>query len=711
MELVGYLYIRINNLTEKYNACKFGKVRNGENPINRFQCYKTYEIEPGTIILLIETTENVDVLENDLKLYFTSLDLQVYYEGGGTEYFSKEIIEKIIPILQLNKLNYRVCSKEEIESMKPKEQSRKEIKSKESMKLIKNYCFPKEHQIEILEKSKDFFINNNIGRLNWSCGLGKSLMSLFIVKELKCKTVIIGVPSKNLQSQFKDEILRIFPNKNNILFIGSIQDDAVKTTKDVNEIKSFLDESEECKFIVTTYHSCNFLLTLDYFDFKIGDEAHHLTGKIKESDANFLLFHQIRSRKSLFMTATEKIIDVEQITGIYSMDDETKFGKIIDSKSVKWAIENKKITDYALIIIKNREEDFKNIIDKLSVKNINVELLISAYITLKSIEKFNDLTHMLIYTNSIGNAQIVNEYISLLLEKNMFNFSKEDFYNNALSSRNAGGLFDKNENIGEITKFRLSKYGIISCVYLFGEGFNEPKLNGVTFADKMESDIRITQYSLRPNRLEKGNENKKAYNIIPYIEPSSNNSFEKCRTIISKLRIMDENIESKMKLLSINSGSSNPENPDLISVELNENYDELTKLKIRLRHANALQSFFGQKKDEYNYVQMLNKEMNIQSKEEYNRCRETHENYIDEPEVYFNGIWDNWLDFLGIDTSVFFKTKDEWNNFCRSKNISSLEEYKNACELYKELPKNPADFYLNFTNILYELGFFIGRRR
>ena len=67
--------------------------------------------------------------------------------------------------------------------------------------LINNFIIPKEHQKEVLEKSKNFFTNNNIGRLNWSCGLGKSLMSLFIVKELKFKTVIIGVPSKNLQSQ------------------------------------------------------------------------------------------------------------------------------------------------------------------------------------------------------------------------------------------------------------------------------------------------------------------------------------------------------------------------------------------------------------------------------------------------------------------------------------------------------------------------------
>lgn len=704
---VGYLYIRINKLSELYKACKFGKVRNGENPVNRFQCYKTYEIEPGNIVLLIETTENVDILENEFKRYFTLEGQHVFYEGGGTEYFSINIIDKIIPILQFNNLDYRLCSKEEIESMYPKKQDKKESTNLESFQLINNFIIPKEHQKEVLEKSKHFFTNNNTGRLNWSCGLGKSLMSLFIVKELKFKTVIIGVPSKNLQSQFKDEILRIFPDKSNILFVGSIQDDEVNTTRDINDIKYFIENTSiGCKFIVSTYHSCNLLLTLDYVDFKIGDEAHHLTGKIKESDKNFLLFHQIKSRKTLFMTATEKIVDIEELSGIYSMDNDEIFGKIIDSKSVKWAIENRKITDFSLIIIKNKEEEFASIIEKLSIENINVELLISAYITLKSIERFNDLSHILIYTNSISNSVVVNEYIDILLSSNLFNFSRREFYNNALSSKNSGDLFDKNENKGEITKFRESKYGIISCVYLFGEGFNEPRLNGVTFADKMESDIRIIQYALRPNRLQKGNESKKAYNIIPYIEKSTNNSFEKCKTIITKMRIIDETIESKIELLTISSGRSNPKNPDLFSIEINNNMDELDKLKIRLRHSKALSSFFSEKIDEYNYVQMLNKELNIQSKEEYFRRKEEHENYINDPEQYFRGIWNNWLDFFGIDTSKFIKSKEEWKTFCKSKNISSLEEYKTSCELYKELPKNPRDFYLGFSNFSSELKTF-----
>ena len=74
-------------------------------------------------------------------------------------------------------------------------------------------------------------------------------------------------------------------------------------------------------------------------DFKIGDEAHHLVGIEKEENKSFRLFHKIKSQKSLFMTATQKIIDTRLNKVIYSMDDETIFGKCIDNKSVYWAFE------------------------------------------------------------------------------------------------------------------------------------------------------------------------------------------------------------------------------------------------------------------------------------------------------------------------------------------------------------------------------------
>ena len=125
-----------------------------------------------------------------------------------------------------------------------------------------------------------YYEKHDIGKLIWACGLGKTFESLLFVKKQNYKSVVIGVPSTILQKQWKNEILKMFPNKKNILFVGG----EGTTTPEI--IKSFIKKSSDpCKFIITTYHSCH-LLTNDKFDIKIGDEAHHLVGIQKEDKKN-----------------------------------------------------------------------------------------------------------------------------------------------------------------------------------------------------------------------------------------------------------------------------------------------------------------------------------------------------------------------------------------------------------------------------------------
>jgi len=126
----------------------------------------------------------------------------------------------------------------------------------------------------------------------------------------------------------------------------------------------------------------------------------------------------------------------------------------------------------------------------------------------------------------------------------MFYQFKKKKYNNSLHSKNCNNLDS------EVNKFKNTYYGIISCVYIFGEGFDLPKLNGVCIAGNMQSETRIVQYLLRPNRLDFENPNKKAYVIIPYIDAddweTQDKSYDKVRTIVSQMRNVDENIEQKI---------------------------------------------------------------------------------------------------------------------------------------------------------------------
>ena len=218
-------------------------------------------------------------------------------------------------------------------------------------------------------------------------------------------------------------------------------------------------------------------------------------------------------------------------------------------------------------------------------------------------------------------------------------------------------------------------------MYIFGEGFDLPKLNGVCIAGNMQSETRIVQYLLRPNRLESGNPNKKAYVIIPYIDTdeweTENKSYEKVRNIISQMRNVDENIEQK---ILVSSGKKHKKRRvtegeerkfEYEDYEFEENGSELNKIKLRLRYSKALGSKFTEEQDEYNYVRSINSSLNIQSKKEYIERKDSHNNFINSPEEYFKskGVWNNWYDFMGVDTSKFIQTKQDWINFCKEKSI------------------------------------------
>ena len=541
-QLKGTIYLRDNAWYKTENVIKMGIATFAKD---RSNTYITGEVERGEYICVIEIPlDKMKIIDKCLKHYFKSFHI---YKGGGTEFYDRRIIDLIEPYFKNINIPYKIFTKEEINLMNRCERVRnisnvdkvkKAFNQLKIKNIIQNYKIrrsknllisasnnianelsymiePNNHQQYILEIIEGFFNLYNTGKIVWACGLGKALLSILIVKLLEFKSIVIGVPSNNLQKQIKKEILKIFPNKTNILFVGGDETDGIKSSTDKTQIINFLNNNlnSQPKFVISTYHSCHLLVDKDIaFEIKIGDEAHHLVGIEREENRGFRLFHKIISSKTLFMTATEKTIETRTNKEIYSMEDETIFGKYIDVKSVHWAIENKKITDYNILVLKNTEDEVDEIITNLRLNIINKEIFISCYMCLKSFEKYNDLTHLLLYTNTTEDAELSKKYINDILSLNVLSIQKEKIYNNSLHSKNCNDLDS------EVNKFKNTYYGIISCVYFFGEGFDLPKLNGVCIAGNMQSENRIVQYLLRPNRLDFENPNKKAYVIIPYID-------------------------------------------------------------------------------------------------------------------------------------------------------------------------------------------------
>jgi predicted helicase len=727
----GTIYLRDNVWFQRENVIKMGIASSAKD---RSGSYITGEVERGHYVDVYEVPlDRMRQLDNYLKNYFRPYH---HYRGGGTEFYERSLIDMVEPYLQSLNIEYKRLSKEEIETMERIErlhQLEHLNKIKKFINKIKSVTFihrlkerknkkiylqnnPNAQQQHVLDKIEEYYQTNNIGKLIWACGLGKALLSLFIVKLMKFKTVIIGVPSNFLQQQIKNEILKLFPNRSNICLVGGEGENGT------NKIISFLlERNRECKFIVATYHSCYLLADEQiHVDFKIGDEAHHLVGLEKEEEKGFRMFHKISSTKSLFMTATEKTMTT--VGHSYSMDDERIFGKYIDVKSVCWAIENKKITDYNILVLKNTEDEVDETIRRFGINVSNKDLFISSYMCLKSLEKYGDLTHLLLYTNKTKDAELALKYINEIIELNVLSIRREDIYTNALYSGSPSHVDMNNE----VKRFKNAPLGIISCVYIFGEGFDLPKLTGVCIAGNMQSETRIVQYLLRPNRLEYENPTKKAYIIIPYIDSedwkTTNNSYEKVRSIIYQMRSVDENIEQKL-VVSVETKKEIKEKREEMVVkssfnymekfDFEENSEELLKFKLRLRYSKALGSKFTEEQDEYNYVRSINHGLVIQSKKEYTEKRRVHSNFIENPEEYFKakGVWTDWYDFMGVDTLKFIQSKQEWKNFCKEMKITTLDKYYEGCELYNVLPKEPADFYKDFGNITDELGLRERRRK
>lgn len=723
------------------NATKIGKTEylygrvcsyNTSHPFNDFKVYNLIEVEES----YLDEMEQICLdMYDPVK---TRHSPEYNHRNGDNEWImnrpTRDEIERMLAAANIP-FEYKILSEEEIaavekefrknEDKQQKERKMNKEKVRERVKQLRNErskkCQkePLPYHVPILDKMMKHFESNDKGYMIEPCGSGKSFLSIHYTKTVGYMTIVIGTPSKYLQTQMRDEILEVIPEAR-IRFVGGDEDTPIDTIKE--EIHNVRDGP---LFVITTYASCSKLVGL-HFDIKIGDECHHLTGIERENDG-YLCFHDISSNKSLFMTATKKIVDTRSTNTVFSMADEETFGHCIDEKSVKWAIDNKVITDYKVVVLKATGNNIDDIVGDLDIQldDKNVEIFISAYMTLKSMASYEGLTHVLCYTNTTTHAEQMQRFIGILLDKGIFpSLDKEDFYNEALHSGSNCSLSN------EVDIMKNKKHGIISCVYIFGEGFNLPKLNGVCFVENMVSIIRIIQCALRSARIERGNPNKKSYLLIPFIDHDDfneeNASHKKVRSIVSNLGNVDENIDERLFVNTLTrrepqTDLDNDNKPAEEQVE-DEAYAfrnddlELRRLRLRLRRSKDLKSKLSMEEEEYIFYKELLKEHNITSKSEYDHF--VHVDKKDDIERYFKskGVWPDkgWYDLLSIDTSMYPTTKDEWKRMCKEKNIQSMAEYKRYCEQPdSDLPSEPDKLYHKEwrSSIEVELGISKPRRR
>jgi superfamily II DNA or RNA helicase len=708
----GYIYVRTNEYWDLYDVFKLGKTLSIPD---REQTYITSEIKRGTYVMVIEVDLIIlDNLEKQLQVYFNKLNLHIKF-NAGIEFYKKEIVNFIIPFFNKNNIKYKILSKDEIDSLRKikicdnndindidddeidgltrkikicdindisNKSDDKINKQIENIELNKVYN-PREYQENIIKKSCEYFKTNEKGLLIIPCGVGKTLISLWIAQELNSNTILIGVPNKLLLKQWEEVIYVLFQNVPYLIVSGSV---------DIKNIMNFLENNKKKCIVITTYASAHKVYTSTQhtkfeFSMKINDEVHHLTSNniaLSHNTKKYIQMLNIPSVKQLSLTATLK--QLENIGGddiVVSNDNIEYFGEIIYRKCLLWAINENIICDYVIQTIITNEEQLEQQLSRFHIIEENDKrLFLSVFASLKSIFDGHS-HHLLIYSNNKDNSLKSIQYIKMMLHDNYFDIS-DLYYSNYHSEMNSK---DQKEIINN---FENAKFGIITCVYCLGEGWDFPLLDGVVFAENMTSNIRIVQSALRASRKNKKDANKKTKIILPilnrddWLENNENPDLKKVREVIYQIGLEDETITQKIKVFKIDiekqkHKKKEKEEKEIVD-EFGEYDDELTqKIRLKTIKRTALSTT-------YEKARKIIADKNIKNKESYYELCKIDNRLSKEPEITFRGQFTNWIEYLSIERVYY-----------------DLETCKNKVGVYLLLYPEIKKHYLDLSIVSNEL--------
>lgn len=661
----GYIYGRNHESYEIYNACKLGKTNNIPE---RDSTYATGEIRRGYFEPVFEiSNKNTDIIECELQDEFKEFNIFI---NSGKEFYDTKIINLIEPYFIKNGVQYRKLTKNEINSLIRTYRLKPILKKIDIQCLINvlktTIYIPRDYQNDIIKKSIIYFKKHDKGLLVLMCGVGKTLISLWITQKLRSNTLIIGVPNKVLLQQW-ETVIKILFKKPCLIVSGGVS---------TGHIKRFIQSNQENCILITTYSSSHKVheATTDTgfsFSMKILDEAHHLTTfnmEAKNNTKRYIEMLKIKSFKQIALTATLKQLEGNgDDLNIVSNENTEYFGEIIEKLGLLWSINKNIICDYVIQTIITEEEKMEEQLTRFNIVEENDKrLFLSSYASLKSIFEGNS-HHLLLYSNNKVSSEKLIRYIKLLLENEYFDIPDLYYYCYNGSMRN--------KQRDEILKiFNNSKYGIISCVYCLGEGYNNTNIDAVVFSENMSSEIRIVQSSLRACRKDKNHPDKVSKIILPvlnndnWLENNDNVDLKKVREVIYQMGLEDETITQKIKVSRIDIEKQKTKQKKIlpgvreVDDEFGEYDDELTQ-KLRLK--TIKRTTLG---TTYEKARKIISNKNITSKEEYYELCDRDNRLTKEPERVFKGQFTNWIDYLSIERVYYdFKTcKSKVNEYITS---------------------------------------------
>ena len=482
---------------------------------------------------------------------------------------------------------------------------------------------PLPHQKAAIADAKKHFIDKKQkrGKLIMPCGTGKSLTAYWIAQALGAKSIIVAVPSLALVRQSLADWTAEYLAEGQIpewlavcsdASVGSTNDSdstvatvyetGIPTNPTDEELDTFLTKrSKAPKIVFTTYQSADKLCEAakrnnKTFDLMIADEAHKTVGRRNKSFATLLFDENIKVKKRLFMTATERVYSASK-DDVVSMDDPDIYGSTCHQLSFKEAIKQKIICEYKIVTIAVSDSEIDALIkDKaelaVSAGNKTIETdahSLAAGIAMQKAFKKYGIKHAITFHSSIKRAR-------------SFKDQQEDLPNNAhISHSHISSKLSAGQRSKLLKSFAEEERSLVTNARCLTEGVDIKAIDCVAFVDPKQSTVDIVQAAGRAMRQSKSTGKDIGYIVIPLSiksgktlhEVSEDEKFKSVLRVITSLSTQDERIVEELKQISAQKKDNESkiiEIDDDFVTALGADYQELKhslKLKIWQRVGKA----------------------------------------------------------------------------------------------------------------------------
>jgi len=668
----GYLYIRINELYQKYNSCKFGIT---ECIINRDGVYTTGEIKRGYFELVVQIPhDKMKILEKLLQNYFKSLNLHIIFDGG-TEFFKNDIIKLIIPFLQKINIKFKVLSRNEINNLIRKSYYQfKKINIKNLLNVLKNYVptlncrnlkTNRPYQSTIINYSTIKLKEEHRIYIELATGGGKSVISYNLFSNIDADTILIFSPRKiinvqNIKSQYLDLLnykYDVYNFSNNTISFN----DFIKLPNKKLMIACIQSSDKVYEYIIR-YNIKNITIWFD--------ETHWAVEEwINNENKLFWLIDNDFIKDRIFTSASpNKELCLNNIKYFGELYSPIKVNELI---KLKWLCS---IQPHVFSINKDNNdllyfnlEGFTRLKRKFGFcfhnKQINAfNLFYKHYIKYKANE--TTIKPFLLVGEDFNEPEII---------KLNYDYKNIDIYQN------------NNESIGYV----VAKYSM---------GYDFNKMDFMSICDpklSVKDIIQCVGRGLRPDELgiNKTNLDKFLVVFIPiFINFKTENKFEKVIQVLHYLIIDIGLTFDKIIFNDINKKLST------IKTDGNE-YDGIEKIKSTILD---LLSYNIQKDISYEKTKKIISNYNFSSPEEYLLWCDKDLRLPKDPKLKFNEQFINWIDYLSIKNIYYnFETCiKKVNEYLLCNKINDIE-LNNIAKKLKEQDNNfpPYDLWKDYYGI------------